>query len=49
MYEPGWEDVTSSKEDWNDFWEGEDDEVSTHPHPMFITNSHHLHSHEIET
>ena len=24
MYEPGWEDVTNSKEDWNDFWESED-------------------------
>ena len=24
LYEPGWEDVTNSKEDWNDFWESED-------------------------
>ena len=24
LYEPGWEDVTNSPEDWNDFWYNED-------------------------
>tara|TARA_B100001939_G_scaffold312289_1_gene295370 strand:- start:15 stop:215 length:201 start_codon:yes stop_codon:yes gene_type:complete len=24
LYEPGWEDVTDSPEDWADFWENED-------------------------
>ena len=24
LYEPGWEDVTNSPEDWNDFWYHED-------------------------
>jgi|TARA_B100000073_G_scaffold205468_1_gene170438 hypothetical protein len=24
LYEPGWEDVTNSPEDWADFWENED-------------------------
>jgi hypothetical protein len=24
LYEPGWEDVTNSPEDWQDFWENED-------------------------
>ena len=24
LYEPGWEDVSNSPEDWHDFWEGED-------------------------
>ena len=28
LYEPGWEDVTNSPEDWNDFWYNEDTEDS---------------------
>ena len=24
LYEPGWEDVTNSPDDWADFWENED-------------------------
>ncbi len=24
LYEPGWEDVSNSPEDWNDFWYNED-------------------------
>ena len=24
LYEPGWEDVTNSPEDWEDFWYGEE-------------------------
>ena len=24
LYEPGWEDVTNSPEDWHDFWYNED-------------------------
>ncbi len=25
LYEPGWEDVTNSADDWTDFWENEYD------------------------
>jgi hypothetical protein len=24
LYEPGWEDVTNSSDDWEDFWYNED-------------------------
>ena len=26
LYEPGWEDVTDSSDDWEDFWYNEDTE-----------------------
>ena len=27
LYEPGWEDVSSSTDDWEDFWHNEDTEL----------------------
>jgi len=27
LYEPGWEDVSNSTDDWEDFWQNEDTEL----------------------